>query len=407
MGRGGSPEERNVAREGSQLRPDSRRPSDEPRAATSQPRPTSQPATPPKYAPASQSPARQPAQNSGPKPPPRQESPNGSRRPESPTVAPPTRRPRKRRHVRRWVLSILALLLIAVVAWPVFLVQYGNSKMEHVEALSGRADTPGTTYLIVGSDKRQEEAVNDGTEGERADTIMLLQVPESGTPALVSLPRDSYVEIPDYGYSKINSSYSLGGPELLVQTVENLSGMTVDHYLEVSMFGVQDLVEAVGGVNLCLDYDVQDELSGLTWQAGCHDVDGATALAFSRMRYADPMGDIGRTMRQRQVVGKVIDKAASPATLINPMRQYSLVGKAASNLTTDNDTSMMSLARAGLGLRKVMAPDGLMGTPPIASLDYRTDSGESAVLLDPDLVDDFFARMMNGELTDADFQSLD
>ena len=263
---------------------------------------------------------------------------------------------------------------MAVVGWPVFLIQYGNSKMEHVAALSGRADTPGTTYLIVGSDKRQEEAINDGTEGERADTIMLLQVPESGSPALVSLPRDSYVEIPGYGYSKINSSYAIGGPQLLVQTVENLSGMTVDHYLEVSMFGVQDLVEAVGGVNLCLDYDVQDELSGLTWQAGCHDVDGATALAFSRMRYADPMGDIGRTMRQRQVVGKVIDKAASPATLINPMRQYSLVGKAASNLTTDNDTSMMSLARAGLGLRKVMAPDGLMGTPPIASLEYGRDS---------------------------------
>ncbi len=66
----------------------------------------------------------------------------------------------------------------------------------------------------------------------------------------------------------------------------------------------------------------------------------------------------------------------------------------------------MNLARAGLGLRKVMAPDGLMGTPPIASLDYRTDSGESAVLLDPDLVDDFFARMMNGQLTSEDFQQL-
>ncbi len=295
---------------------------------------------------------------------------------------------------------------MAVVGWPVFLIQYGNSKMEHVAALSGRADTPGTTYLIVGSDKRQEEAINDGTEGERADTIMLLQVPESGSPALVSLPRDSYVEIPGYGYSKINSSYAIGGPQLLVQTVENLSGMTVDHYLEVSMFGVQDLVEAVDGVNLCLDYDVQDEFSGLNWQAGCHDVDGATALAFSRMRYSDPLGDIGRTERQRQVVGKVIDKAASPTTLINPMRQYSLVGKAASNLTTDNDTSVMNLARAGLGLRKVMAPGGLMGTPPIATLNYRTDSGESAVLLDPDLVDDFFARMMNGQLTSEDFQQL-
>ncbi|MFT0846419.1 LCP family protein [Actinomycetaceae bacterium L2_0104] len=305
--------------------------------------------------------------------------------------------------MRRWVFSILALVLVALVAWPLFLIQYGNSKMAHLEALSGRADTPGTTYFIVGSDKRQEEGINDGTEGERADTIMLLQVPESGSPALVSLPRDSYVEIPDYGPSKINAAYSLGGPPLLVRTVENLSGMTVDHYVEVSMFGVQDLVDAVGGVNLCLDYDVQDAFSGLNWQAGCHDVDGNTALAFSRMRYSDPQGDIGRTLRQRQVVGKVIEKAASPTTLVNPVRQYSLVGKVASNLTTDNDTSMISLARAALGMRKVMAPGGLMGTPPISSLNYRTESGESAVLLDQDRVDDFFARMMNGQLSSDDF----
>ena len=138
------------------------------------------------------------------------------------------------------------LLLVAVVGWPLFLVQYGNSKMEHLNALSGAADTPGTTYLIVGSDKRQEEAINDGTEGERADTLMLLQVPQSGAPALVSLPRDSWVEIPGYGEDKINASYAIGGPELLVETVENLTGMTVDHYLEVSMFGVQDLVDGVG-----------------------------------------------------------------------------------------------------------------------------------------------------------------
>lgn len=313
--------------------------------------------------------------------------------------------PRKRRHPRRWIVSILILLLVAVVGWPLFLVQYGNSKMEHLNALSGAADTPGTTYLIVGSDKRQEEAINDGTEGERADTLMLLQVPQSGAPALVSLPRDSWVEIPGYGEDKINASYAIGGPELLVETVENLTGMTVDHYLEVSMFGVQDLVDGVGGVNLCLDYDVvHDDFSGLEWQAGCHDVDGATALAFSRMRYSDPQGDIGRTMRQRQVVTKLISKAASPSTLINPVRQYTLVGKAASNLTGDEGTSLVDIAKAGLGLRKVMGEGGLMGTPPISTLEYWTESGQVAVLLDPDRVDDFFVRMRDGQLTSADFQ---
>lgn len=331
--------------------------------------------------------------------------PSDPSRPSSPSQGASLISPRKRRRPRRWIVSILVVALVAVVGWPLFLLQYGNSKMDHLAALSGAEDTPGTTYLIVGSDKRQEEAINDGTEGQRADTLMLLQVPASGAPALISLPRDSWVDIPGYGEDKINASYAIGGPELLVQTVENLSGMTVDHYLEVSMFGVQDLVDGVGGINLCLDYDVvHDDFSGLEWQAGCHDVNGHTALAFSRMRYSDPQGDIGRTLRQRQVVTKLIGKAASPSTLINPVRQYTLVGKAASNLTGDEDTSLLDIAKAGLGLRSVMGEGGLMGTPPISTIEYWTESGQVAVLLDPDNVDDFFARMRDGQLTSADFQ---
>ena len=241
--------------------------------------------------------------------------------------------------------------------------------MEHVDALSDAADTPGTTYLIVGSDQREEDGINDGaTDGQRADSIMLLQVPESGNAALVSLPRDSYVEIPGYGANKINASYSLGGPELLVSTVENLSGMTVDHYVEVSMSGVSSLVDAVGGVNLCLDYDVSDKKSKLEWEAGCHDADGDTALAFSRMRYSDPKGDIGRAERQRQVVSKVIKKAASPSTLINPVKQYKLVDSAATTLTMSTGSGLTNMAGAALGLRSVMGDDGLMGAPPISSL---------------------------------------
>jgi cell envelope-related function transcriptional attenuator common domain len=297
----------------------------------------------------------------------------------------------------------VALLLVVIAAWPIYLVWYGNSKLTHMDALSGAANTPGTTYLIVGSDKRTaEQAAEQDVKGQRADTIMLLQVPSSGSPALVSIPRDSWVSIPGYGDAKINAAYSYGGASLLVQTVENLTGMTIDHYVEVSMEGVKELTDAVGGVNLCLDYDVNDQLSGLVWQSGCHDADGTTALAFSRMRYSDPQGDIGRTERQRQVVSAILDKATTPGILLNPFKQRALVGAVAENLTTDTDTSIIDLAKAGLGMRSVMGSDGLMGIPPITTINYQV-GGQSAVELDPDKIGTFFTKMMNGELTTSNF----
>ncbi len=111
------------------------------------------------------------------------------------------------------------------------------------------------------------------------------------------------------------------------------------------MGGVANLVDAVGGINLCYDADVSDVDSGMEWTAGCHDVNGQQALAFSRMRKSDPLGDIGRTNRQRQVVSQLISKAASPSTLINPSRQRELVGAAAASLTTDSATSLRTRPR--------------------------------------------------------------
>jgi cell envelope-related function transcriptional attenuator common domain len=293
---------------------------------------------------------------------------------------------------------------VLLIAWPAYLIHYGNSKLHNVDALSDKADTPGSTYLIVGSDKREKGAIDDPTEGQRSDTIMLLHVPESGKPALVSLPRDAYVKIPDNGSGKFNSAYSIGGPKLLVRTVEELSSLKVDHYVEVSMGGVQSLVEAVGGVNLCYDADVNDRDSGMVWEKGCHDADGPTALAFSRMRKADPLGDIGRALRQRQVVSKVVSKAASPSTFVNPMRQRALVGTVAEHLTVDPDTGMIALGRAGLSIRNVMGPDGLMGAPPISDMNYRVNR-QSAVRLDPNKIDGFFEKLRQGSLTTADFYS--
>lgn len=324
--------------------------------------------------------------------------------PQKPTGFRPLSKPRRKRHWRRRIGITLIILLVLLIAWPAYLIHYGNSKLHNVDALSDKADTPGSTYLIVGSDKREKGAIDDPTEGQRSDTIMLLHVPESGKPALVSLPRDAYVKIPDNGSGKLNSAYSIGGPKLLVRTVEELSSLKVDHYVEVSMGGVQSLVEAVGGVNLCYDADVNDRDSGMVWEKGCHDADGPTALAFSRMRKADPLGDIGRALRQRQVVSKVVSKAASPSTFVNPMRQRALVGTVAEHLTVDPDTGMIALGRAGLSIRNVMGPDGLMGAPPISDMNYRVNR-QSAVRLDPNKIDGFFEKLRQGSLTTADFYS--
>ncbi|MPV37608.1 LCP family protein [Georgenia subflava] len=319
----------------------------------------------------------------------------------SPTSTRPSRR-RRRRH--RPVLWILAVLLVLVVAWPVGLTIWANGKIQHTEALSGATGTPGTTYLLAGSDSRADGAVTDPTEGQRSDTIMVMHVPESGRSALISLPRDTFVEIPGHGPNKLNAAFSAGGAPLLVETVENLTGLTVDHYVQIGMGGVQGVVDAVGGVELCLDRDVSDDLSGLQWKAGCHEVDGQTALAFARMRYADPTGDIGRTDRQRQVVSAVVSEVATPGTLLNPVNHAQLVEAATDALVTDTETGMLDLSRMALAFRNATGPEGIVGTPPIADFNYRPGGVGSTVLLADD-ARDFFQRLAEGNLTPSDLQS--
>src|SRR5690606_431197 len=107
-------------------------------------------------------------------------------------------------------------------------------------------------YLIVGSDSRDGWKA-DGTEGARTDTIVVLHQPVAGAPALISIPRDSYVSIPGHDDNKINAAFAYGGPALLVETVELLTGLTIDHYVEVGFTGVSSVVDALGGVELCYD----------------------------------------------------------------------------------------------------------------------------------------------------------
>lgn len=291
------------------------------------------------------------------------------------------------------------MLLVCVIAWPVGLAFWANGKINHIDALSTAPETSGTTYLLAGSDSRADGAIGeDGTEGARTDTILVLHVPDSGPSSLISLPRDTYVEVPGQGPGKLNAAYSWGGAPLLVQTVEGLTGMKIDHYIEVGLGGVEEIVDAVGGVELCLGYDVNDVNSGLVWTAGCHTTDGTMALAFSRMRYSDPQGDIGRAERQRQLISAVSTKLQDKTIVFKPASQTALISSGLDAVTVDESTNIVDLGRLALAFRNANGPGGVTGTPPISTIDYRPGNIGSTVLLDPDLAPQFWRDVQAGTL---------
>lgn len=307
---------------------------------------------------------------------------------------------------KKRIFKIVALSLVALlIAWPVGLVIWANGKLNTIEALSGAPDTDGTTYLIAGSDSRSADSGSD-IKGARADTIMLLHVPKDGPTALISLPRDIYVPIPGHDSNKINASFSLGGAPLLVETVEELTNLTVDHYVELGFDGVKDVVDAVGGVELCLDYSVKDKESGLNWKAGCHEADGKTALAFARMRKADPLGDIGRAERQRQVVSAVAKELKNPAELIKPTTQVKLIDAGTGALVVSEGSGFIDLGKMALAFLKANSEDGVTGTPPLLSLDYRPGGVGSAVQLDEEATVKFFEDIAQGNLPPGEHNSL-
>lgn len=284
-----------------------------------------------------------------------------------------------------------ALVVITLLSWL-----WVETSLQHTPALSGAPNTPGNTYLIVGSDSREGWG-EDGTEGARTDTILLLHQPENGPVALISIPRDSYVQIPGHDANKINAAFAFGGPTLLVETVEDLTGLTIDGYIEVGFGGLEGVVDALGGVELCHDADVNDPYSGMVWTAGCHVVDGSTALAFTRMRYEDPWGDIGRGARQRQVVGAIAQDGLSRSTVLNPVRAFRVANAGLDAITVSEGTGAFDLAAAALAFRAASTPDAVTGTPPIASLDHRVEGAGSTVLLDPETTPAFWVAIANGD----------
>jgi len=261
----------------------------------------------------------------------------------------PPPRPRKRRAGRVFLIILILIVALLAALWI-----YVETSLNRVAALSDYEGRPaagaGTNWLIVGSDSREgltaedEERLATGdTKGQRTDTIMLLHIPDNDVkPTLVSLLRDSYVDIPGKGKNKLNAAYAFGGPALLAKTVETNTKLRLDHYIEIGFGGFESVVDAVGGVDMCLPEPLKDPLAGIDLAAGCQELSGADALGYVRTRVG-PRADLDRVIRQREFLSALTDKATSAGTLINPFRLIPLVTSAPDAATLDEGDHLHNL----------------------------------------------------------------
>ncbi|MGN9837628.1 LCP family protein [Nonomuraea sp. H19] len=283
------------------------------------------------------------------------------RSPDEPSQRGP-RGPRKRPSGKT-ILKIVAGLLVALLVAAVGMLFWINSRLTGIDGVledyTGRpADTPGTNWLLVGSDSRKglsaaerKKLATGRAVGQRTDSMMLLHIPEgSDKPTLVSLPRDSAITIPGKGRDKLNSAYAIGGPKLLVRTVESATGIRIDNYMEIGFAGFVDIVDAVGGVEINVRAAVDDPKAGLKLKKGPQVLNGAQALGYVRTRKGGALPDFERTKRQRQFLGAVVKKAASPGVLLNPFTSIPLAMSATDAVEVDSGTGVFDMLSLGLSM---------------------------------------------------------
>jgi len=285
---------------------------------------------------------------------------------------------RRGRRIALYV-GALVLVLILAVAGSYFWVNGKLNRSVALPAFTGQS--AGENWLIAGSDSRQGlsrtqiDALHVGfdTGTLNSDSLMLLHMggPKS---VLISIPRDSYVPIPGYGKNKINAALAFGGPRLLIQTVEEVTGLRIDHYMGIGFGGLVSVVNTVGGVRMCLPTAIHDSYSGVNLAAGCHNLNGTQSLAFVRDRHSFATSDLQRIQDQRAFLKALLSKATSPGVYLNPFTALPFASTAASSLSVDKGTSLYDLTQAALALRNPQT-----GTVPIATSVYVTDVGDALV----------------------------
>ena len=312
---------------------------------------------------------------------------------------------RSARHRRLALLICGALsavvLLVAGGAWG--LTGWVNDTIKRVNA--GTADSASSgplNILVAGVDQRtglthhQEVMLHVGNDvSTNSDTLMLVHVSaDRSKVTVVSIPRDSWINIPGHGMSKINAAYGLGGPKLMVQTVEQATGLTINHYVEVNFLGFVKIIDSLGGVNICLPQPVDDTYSGLQLSAGEHHVDGITALAYARDRHSFATSDLARIQDQQKLLSTALSAAIRAGLLANPLKLSSFVGAAVSALTVDQGLNVSALADQ---MRGISTQNVRFTTVPLGNYDYHAPDGEVAVQWDPQAAGALFGKLKNDQ----------
>ncbi len=312
---------------------------------------------------------------------------------------------------RKWtrpkrILTVLAALVALIIAGTAGTYFYLNSKLHRENILVSYPGRPspgsGTNWLIAGSDSRQGLTVaqerkyvtgfSSEISGGRSDTIMVLHIPAGGgRPLLISIPRDSYVDIPGYGMNKINASFDFGGPKLLAETVQDATGLYINHFMDIGFGGFVSVVNDVGGVRMCLPAALHNVASGVNLKKGCQNLDGGQALAYVRDRGSFITQDLQREQDQRIFLKALLDKMTSAGVILNPFAALPAAAGAVDTLTVDNGTSLYDLYQVAEAMR-----DPLTTTVPIATSTAMEPAGES-VLWNTQQAKELFNDLQTGQ----------
>ena len=324
---------------------------------------------------------------------------------------------RKRPRLRT-VAVVVAAGVLAVAGVGYATASEVTGQVERVDVFTTLKNRPnndgGTNILLVGSDdrtglskkERRKLHVGQGEYGRHTDSMMLVHIADDGSVGVVSIPRDSYVGIPAHtgptgvtsqaSKQKINAAYSIGGPSLAVQTVEQATGVHVDHYAEINFAGFVSMVDGLGGVPICTKAPIQDEKAGLDLPAGEQTLDGAQALGFVRARYFDPSADLGRMKRQQQFLGAMFKQATSPAVIVNPPRLFSFLNTAAGSITVDEDFSNREMWGVIARLRS-LSPSAITFQTIPTGTELNASGVGSVIEWDPQKSQELFAKLKTGD----------
>lgn len=304
--------------------------------------------------------------------------PGGPGRPQGPA-------PDWRKRIKVGSIALVSVLLVTGIGTYFWADSQVRREVDLSKVIERPKEGDCTTYLIVGSDSREGMSAEEkkklhtgSAEGKRTDSMMILANCSSGN-TMISLPRDSDVEIPSFVGSqsgkkfpaqgrrvKLNAAYAEDGPELLVRTVEFNTGLRIDHYAEIGFAGFANIVDALGGVELDIEQAFKDEKSGADFKAGKQTLNGEQSLAFVRTRYAFAESDLQRTKNQQKFLSALASQAATPSTVLNPFSLYPVMGAGLDTLIVDKDMGLWDMGQMFFAMKGVNGGEGVSLNMPIS-----------------------------------------